>query len=193
MMNLAAPLLIAATLIAAPEQPVSDLRLGPVATSYSVNPVSATNGEPMLIVWSDERGTQAVRFESDRRLDARSIPLPIVAEGAFWNGEHWVIVNARQYIRLAANGNLLDVVPRPLGTETSQANVYGAVWTGEAAIVVTGDTSRHERVAWTFDREMVRTARTPISPFGPYLVPVYLASNGSSALLIYQDEVTLEL
>lgn len=192
-MTIAAVLLLAATLIAAPEQPVSVLRYGGVAESYRADPVSATNGETMLIVWHDRRGTQAVRFESDRRLDATSIAVPILAEGVFWNGEHWVIVNARQFVRIDANGNLLDRVPRPLGIDTSGANVYGVVWTGGAAIVVTGDTSRRERVAWTFDREMVLTARTLISPFGPYLIPVYLASNGSSALMVYQDEVTLEL
>lgn len=195
-MTIAAVLLLAATLIAAPEQPVSVLRHGAVAASYTVDPVSATNGETMLIVWRDERGTQAVRFESDRRLDATSIALPIVAQGAFWNGEHWVIVNPRQFVRIDANGTLLDRVPRPLGIETSQADVYGAVWTGEAAIVVTGDTSRRERVAWTFDQNMVLTARTLIAPFatlGFYWSPVGLVSNGSSALLVYQDEATNEL
>lgn len=196
MIDFAAAILLAATFIAAPEQAVSGGRHGIVAASYSVDAVSASNGTTMLLVWHDERGTQAARFEGDRRLDATSIALPIRAEAAFWNGSQWVVVNLRQFVRIDANGNLLDPTPRTLATDTARADVYGAVWVGDAAIVVTGDPDRRELVAWAFDYSMGLMSRTLIAPFGTlgfYWRPAGLVSNGSSALLVYQDEITYDL
>lgn len=184
-------LLLLATLVAAAEQPASIAREGTAALTYDLEAVSATNGTIMLIAWDDDRGGQAVRVDAaGQRLDAHSIGLPVEPEAAFWDGEHFVLLDWNGFARIGADGRLLDRTPRPLDLGLVRADIYGAVWAGDAAILVIGDFDRRELVALTLGPDLVVTARTHLAPYGidNFIVPpVGVASNGSSAMVFFTD------
>ncbi|HYR27712.1 MAG TPA: hypothetical protein VEU30_04565, partial [Thermoanaerobaculia bacterium] len=125
----AAAALLLATTIATPEQPVSVKRIGVAAPGRFSRTVSATNGSTMLLVYNDTRGEQAVRLDAaGRRLEPASIGLPISVAAVVWNGEQWVLLNGAQFIRMSADGELLDRAARPLPA-TLTGNIFQAVWT----------------------------------------------------------------
>jgi len=190
---LAAAALLLASLIAAPERPASVERIGVAASRRATTVVSATNGPTMLVVYDDRRGGQAVRFDgAGRRLEPTSIGLPISAAGVFWNGEHWVLLNRAQFVRMDADGELLDRTPRPLPA-TLTGSIVNAVCAGEAVLVATTNFDTSELVLWTFDRDLTALlSRTVVDSLSVATQSYALASDGNGALLVHQNVRTYE-
>lgn len=188
---LIAALVLAATVIATAEQPVSIAREGTAARSYQDRPVSATNGTTMLVAWRDDRGGQFVRFDaSGQRLDAHSIPLPLLPSAAFWDGEQFIVMNSDAFARIDADGTPIDRTPQPLDPDITAFQLFGVVWAGDAAILVVGDFDKRELVAWTLGPNMVVTAKTRLGSYGVdnyVMPPVGMASNGSTAMVFFTE------
>lgn len=173
---------------AVPEWSISEARMGISSTTRDWRPpVAGWNGERFLVAWhSTDRGAQALV------LDANGNPIAETATGlpfndvhaVFWRDDAWTILSYDDWVRVDANGILLDRtahrLPMPAGT------LRGAVWTGEALIVAVQQSGDEPVLSIVvFDAALQPRARHDLTfDGGP---AVHLATDGESALLAFHQ------
>jgi len=132
-----------------PERSVAPVRAATTSPQQIVR-ATATDGINQFVVWVDGRNdlpahagnvgglVVAARIDAQGNvLDVPNIVLPIEVGNsaiyAFWNGHEYVVVNAGQYARVSAAGELLDHVAR---TYSTSRYVFQFAWSGDRLLTV---------------------------------------------------------
>lgn len=126
------PIVVRATTL---ERPItSAVRSGRSSTTARIAPGGAFNGERFLITWvSADRDGQAMLLERTGEPVSAVTGLPFRPNYSFWNGNEWIVIG-EGWVRIDADGRLLDHEPRSLGLPNGF--VSAAAWTGTSLIVV---------------------------------------------------------
>ena len=126
------PIAVRATTL---ERPItSAVRSGRSSTTARIAPGGAFNGERFLITWvSADRDGQAMLLDRTGEPASAVTGLPFRPKYSFWNGDEWIVIG-EGWVRIDAEGKLLDHEPRPLGLPNGF--VSAAAWTGTSLIVV---------------------------------------------------------
>jgi hypothetical protein len=180
--------------VAGREMPLSVTRQGVAATAETGYPKTASNGSVLAVAWSDARGGQFIRLDAaGRRIDASSIALPVRPFALFWRDDHWVVIASPahtdgtiepvQYVRIDANGQLLDRTPRDTNFRFD-GGLAGVAWCGSAAIVVWIDAPRI--YAQVLDGDLFPSG-DPLFLGRAERYDGGMVSDGQSALLLFRD------
>ena len=171
----------------APERPVSDARIGTASTS-APRPLGASNGTNFLVVWtSADRGGQALLLDAaGQPVNETAVGLPFHPRAVYWNDDAWYVigessVTGRGWVRVDADGMLLDREPHPLAV--TGGTLQGAVWAGEALIAIVMDLDQTTHLSTT--RAVVLDAALEPKAthvIGNWPVSLLTASDDESAL-----------
>lgn len=171
----------------AQERPICETRTG--LSSPSTREVSAAGRDGTFLVawWSYQRGGQAMRIDAaGRPLTETAIGLPTgYPQAVFWNQNAWYVVSDRGYVRISADGVLLDPQLRPIAP--SGAAIEGAAWTGSSLVFI--GSSYTNLYAWVLDRDMNLVAKHTLANILPGVARpfMHVASDGASAVVLYWE------
>jgi len=178
-----------------PERPVAAPRIG-VPSVLKQRPVIATDGTNRLLVWSDDRATlpahskpavqaiYAARVDAAGNvLDSPNLVLPLQGKVIpFWNGREFVVVSQDNYVRISAQGELLD--PTPLPFSAPAGSLESLAWNGERLFIVSLVTQPYDKVYGTvYDSSMNVTLADRLLVNGAHYGPHRIAANSSGFLL----------
>lgn len=175
------PIVVRATTI---ERPItSAVRAGRSSTTARIPAGGAFNGERFLITWvSADRDGQAMLLDRTGEPVSAVTGLPFRPKYSFWNGDVWIVIG-EGWVRIDADGELLDREPRSLGVR--YGSFSSATWTGTSlivAMIVAEPTFPYTLFIATFDAQM------HLSSVREHDVTsvAHLAWDGQAALLLYR-------
>jgi len=166
------------------ERPItSEVRAGRSSTTGRIAARGAFNGERFLITWvSADRDGQAMLLDRTGEPVSSATGLPFQPKYSFWNGDVWIVIG-EGWVRIDAEGKLLDREPRSLGVR--YGSFSSATWTGTSlivAMIVVEPTFPSTLYVATFDAQM------HLSSLREHDVTsaAHLAWDGQAALLLYR-------